>query len=140
MSQGCGTSSSSHAGRAVQARLAHPKGRPCTGGKSREHVSNAQSTERRAASAARHGCGRTYSTLERRPGLDIALYIFKYIYALPPSELQALKADLFRALGHPARIRILELLSARAHTVQELQDALELDQPAVSQHLAALRA
>jgi len=59
---------------------------------------------------------------------------------LPPSELQALKADLFRALGHPARIRILELLSARAHTVQELQDALELDQPAVSQHLAALRA
>jgi DNA-binding transcriptional ArsR family regulator len=57
-----------------------------------------------------------------------------------PSELQSLKADLFRALAHPARIRILELLSSREHTVQELQDALELDQPAVSQHLAALRA
>jgi DNA-binding transcriptional ArsR family regulator len=57
-----------------------------------------------------------------------------------PSELQALKADLFRALAHPARIRILELLSSREHTVQELQEALELDQPAVSQHLAALRA
>src|SRR3989442_16033738 len=56
-----------------------------------------------------------------------------------PSELQALKADLFRALAHPVRIRILELLAGRERTVQELQDALKLDQPAVSQHLAALR-
>jgi DNA-binding transcriptional ArsR family regulator len=55
------------------------------------------------------------------------------------SELQTLKADLFRALAHPARIRILELLSTREHTVQELREALGLDQPAVSQHLAALR-
>jgi len=57
-----------------------------------------------------------------------------------PTELQALKADLFRALAHPVRIRVLELLAVRAHTVQELQDALGLDQAAVSQHLAALRA
>ncbi len=57
-----------------------------------------------------------------------------------PSELQRLKADLFRGLAHPARIRILELLTAKEHSVQELQDALGLDQPAVSQHLAALRA
>jgi DNA-binding transcriptional ArsR family regulator len=57
-----------------------------------------------------------------------------------PSGLQALKADLFRALGHPARIRILELLATKERTVQEMQDVLELDQPAVSQHLAALRA
>ena len=59
---------------------------------------------------------------------------------MAPTELQALKADLFRALAHPARIRILELLAVRERTVQELQDALELDQPVVSQHLAALRA
>lgn len=57
-----------------------------------------------------------------------------------PSELQQLKADLFRVLAHPVRIRILELLSHRERTVQDLQDALEADQPAVSQHLAALRA
>jgi ArsR family transcriptional regulator len=57
-----------------------------------------------------------------------------------PSELQRLKADLFRGLAHPARIRILELLSGKEHSVQELQDGLGLDQPAVSQHLAALRA
>lgn len=59
---------------------------------------------------------------------------------VPPTELQALKADLFRALAHPVRIRVLELLAIKAHSVQELQDALELDQPVVSQHLAALRA
>ena len=57
-----------------------------------------------------------------------------------PSELQSLKADLFRGLAHPARIRVLELLTARERSVQDLQDALGLDQPAVSQHLAALRA
>ena len=72
--------------------------------------------------------------------LDIIFDIFKYIYVVVPSDLQALKADLFRALGHPARIRILELLTSKERTVQEMQDALELDQPAVSQHLAALRA
>jgi len=59
---------------------------------------------------------------------------------MAPTELQALKADLFRALAHPVRIRVLELLALREHTVQELQEALGLDQPAVSQHLAALRA
>jgi ArsR family transcriptional regulator len=58
---------------------------------------------------------------------------------MPPSELQTLKAELFRALGHPARIRILERLAAGERSVQELQEALRLDQPAVSQHLAALR-
>jgi ArsR family transcriptional regulator len=57
-----------------------------------------------------------------------------------PPELQQLKADLFRALAHPARIRILELLAPGERTVQELKDALAIDQPAVSQHLAALRA
>lgn len=79
--------------------------------------------------AARHGCG----------PLDTSPHIFKYIYVMPPSELQALKADLFRALAHPTRIAVLELLAVRERTVQELQDALGLDQPAVSQHLAALR-
>ena len=39
-----------------------------------------------------------------------------------------------------ARIRILELLAGRERTVQELREALALEQPVVSQHLAALRA
>jgi ArsR family transcriptional regulator len=54
--------------------------------------------------------------------------------------LQAFKAEFFKALGHPVRIRILELLVDGERSVQELQEALALDQPIVSQHLASLRA
>lgn len=49
------------------------------------------------------------------------------------------KARLFRVLGHPVRIRILELLSAGERTVGDLQAELDLDSSGTSQHLAALR-
>jgi DNA-binding transcriptional ArsR family regulator len=55
----------------------------------------------------------------------------------PP--VYALKADFFRVLGHPARVRILQLLRDRERSVGDLQEALALDSSAVSQHLAALR-
>ena len=55
------------------------------------------------------------------------------------NELQVFKAEFFRALAHPARIRILEILSKGERSVQELQEALGLDQPLVSQQLAVLR-
>jgi DNA-binding transcriptional ArsR family regulator len=56
-------------------------------------------------------------------------------------ELQTLKAEFFRALAHPARIRLLEVLSADGEqSVQALQSRLDLDQPIVSQQLATLRA
>lgn len=55
------------------------------------------------------------------------------------SNLQVFKAEFFRALAHPLRIRILECLSKDEHSVQELQRALDLDQPIVSQQLAVLR-
>ena len=55
-------------------------------------------------------------------------------------DLQAFKAGFFKALAHPIRIRILELLARQERTVQELQDALQLGQPVVSQQLAVLRA
>ncbi len=53
--------------------------------------------------------------------------------------LQAFKAEFFKALAHPARIRILETLRARERSVHELQAALELDQSTVSQQLAVPR-
>lgn len=53
--------------------------------------------------------------------------------------LQAFKADFFRALAHPVRIRILETLGGGERTVQELQQLLDLEQPIVSQQLAILR-
>jgi DNA-binding transcriptional ArsR family regulator len=58
----------------------------------------------------------------------------------PTGELQAFKARFFKALAHPIRIRLVELLVARDRTVQELQTVLTLDQSSVSQHLAVLRA
>jgi DNA-binding transcriptional ArsR family regulator len=56
------------------------------------------------------------------------------------TALQLFKAEFFKALAHPVRIRILELLLARERTVHELQAELSLDQPIVSQQLAVLRA
>lgn len=50
-----------------------------------------------------------------------------------------LKAELFRTLGHPVRVRILELLREDERTVGDLQAALELDSSGTSQHLSALR-
>lgn len=55
-------------------------------------------------------------------------------------ELQKFKAEFFRALAHPVRIRILEALAGGEHSVQELQEVLGLEQPVVSQQLAVLRA
>jgi DNA-binding transcriptional ArsR family regulator len=55
-------------------------------------------------------------------------------------QLQAFKAEFFKALAHPVRIRILEILVHGERSVHELQEALGLDQPAVSQQLAVLRA
>jgi ArsR family transcriptional regulator len=59
-----------------------------------------------------------------------------------PSAAQrryAFKADFFKALAHPLRIQLLELLVSGARSVQELQQELGVDQPVVSQQLAVLR-
>lgn len=49
------------------------------------------------------------------------------------------KAELFRTLGHPARIRILELLSERDHPVHELLAEIKIEPSSLSQQLAVLR-
>ena len=50
------------------------------------------------------------------------------------------KANLFRVLGHPARVRILEILRDEGErSVGALQAELGLDSGGTSQHLAALR-
>jgi ArsR family transcriptional regulator len=53
--------------------------------------------------------------------------------------LQGFKAELFKALSHPVRIRILELLRAGEMTVSELQSRLEIEPSSASQQLAVLR-
>jgi ArsR family transcriptional regulator len=54
--------------------------------------------------------------------------------------LQGFKAELFKALGHPVRVRILELLRAGERTVSDLQSQLDIEASSVSQQLAVLRA
>lgn len=49
------------------------------------------------------------------------------------------KAELFRTIGHPARIRILELLCERDHAVHELHDHVEISDSNLSQQLSVLR-
>jgi len=55
------------------------------------------------------------------------------------TPLYQLKADFFKTLGHPARIRILELLAAHELTVGELQEQVGLEPSHMSQQLAVLR-
>jgi ArsR family transcriptional regulator len=49
------------------------------------------------------------------------------------------KAELFRTIGHPARIRVLELLCERDHAVHELHEHVEISDSNLSQQLSVLR-
>ncbi|MGZ8716267.1 MAG: ArsR/SmtB family transcription factor [Gaiellaceae bacterium] len=53
--------------------------------------------------------------------------------------IYVLKGDFLRVLGHPARVRILELLRDGERSVGDLQKELGLDSSGTSQHLGALR-
>ncbi|MFI4975153.1 MAG: ArsR/SmtB family transcription factor [Caulobacterales bacterium] len=48
-------------------------------------------------------------------------------------------ATVFRALADPTRRAVFERLADREMTVSELKAGFEVSQPAISQHLAALR-
>ena len=50
------------------------------------------------------------------------------------------QATVFRALGEPSRLEIVELLRARPYPVGEIVEALDLRQPQVSKHLKVLAA
>lgn len=50
------------------------------------------------------------------------------------------EADIFRALADPTRRAVFERLAEREFTVAELTAGGSISQPAVSQHLATLRA
>lgn len=54
-------------------------------------------------------------------------------------DVQQFKADFFKALAHPMRIRILEVLCEGERNVNELQNILGSEGSAVSQQLAVLR-
>jgi DNA-binding transcriptional ArsR family regulator len=55
------------------------------------------------------------------------------------TPLYQAKAEFFKTLGHPARIRILELLVAGERSVGELMPEVGLEASHLSQQLAVLR-
>ncbi len=59
--------------------------------------------------------------------------------AIQHRAVYQMKAEFFRILGHPVRVRILELLRDGEHTVGDLQLQLQMDSSGTSQHLGALR-
>lgn len=56
-----------------------------------------------------------------------------------PEGLRQFKADFFKALAHPMRIRILELLREGPLSVGQIQEAIGTPASSVSQQLAVLR-
>lgn len=53
--------------------------------------------------------------------------------------LYRMKADFFKTLGHPVRIRVLELLSERDQAVSEMLPEVGIEAANLSQQLAVLR-
>jgi DNA-binding transcriptional ArsR family regulator len=70
-------------------------------------------------------CGRTRECVPRRGSMSRPLY--------------QVKAEFFKALAHPARIRILELLSVREHAVSEMLPEVGIEAAHLSQQLSVLR-
>lgn len=55
------------------------------------------------------------------------------------TPLYQVKAEFFKSLGHPVRIRVLELLVVREHAVSELLREVKVEAAHLSQQLAVLR-
>jgi DNA-binding transcriptional ArsR family regulator len=55
------------------------------------------------------------------------------------SDLGRFKAEFFKALAHPLRIAVLDLLREGERGVNELSSLLSVEQSALSQQLAVLR-
>ena len=55
------------------------------------------------------------------------------------TPLYEAKAELFRTMGHPVRVRVLELLQERPRAVHELLSEIDVEASNLSQQLAILR-
>nr|MDT0666317.1 metalloregulator ArsR/SmtB family transcription factor [Micromonospora sp. DSM 115978] len=58
---------------------------------------------------------------------------------MPAVPLYQAKAEFFRMLGHPVRIRVLELLQAGPAPVRDLLAAIDVEASNLSQQLGVLR-
>jgi ArsR family transcriptional regulator len=55
-------------------------------------------------------------------------------------QVYEMQVRVCKSFANPTRLRMLDLLSKQEHTVSELQTALKITTPNVSQHLAILKA
>jgi ArsR family transcriptional regulator len=55
------------------------------------------------------------------------------------NELREFKAEFFKALEHPIRIQILDILRGGEFNVNELRDVLNIEAANVSQQLSIIR-
>jgi DNA-binding transcriptional ArsR family regulator len=56
-----------------------------------------------------------------------------------PMPIQQVKAEFFKALAHPARIRVLEILRGGERSVAEILAEVDLQAPHLSQQLGVMR-
>ena len=57
----------------------------------------------------------------------------------PSRPISEIKAELFKALAHPARVRVLEVLAEGERAVGEIQPLVGIELSHLSQQLAVLR-
>jgi ArsR family transcriptional regulator len=87
-------------------------------------------------------CGQTGARAASRHALDILIfadYSMRVQRNRMPQQLANFKAEFFKALAHPIRIRILDCLRDGEKGVNELSEALQIEQANVSQQLAIMR-
>jgi ArsR family transcriptional regulator len=75
----------------------------------------------------------------RQGPVSVAVLVYRGGDGTVSTPLYQLKAEFFKTLGHPARIRVLELLSEREHAVAEMLPEVGIEPAHLSQQLAVLR-
>lgn len=55
------------------------------------------------------------------------------------NQLLEARAEVFKALGHPTRLAIVDMLADREMCVNELNESIDADISTVSRHLAVMR-
>lgn len=58
---------------------------------------------------------------------------------MPASDERKKKAQIFKALAHPIRLHIVEILLEEEKCVNDIKDLFDATQPNISQHLSILK-
>ena len=67
------------------------------------------------------------------------MLIFEYKVKVTTNQIHLIKAAFLKALAHPLRLQILEILCRGESSVGQFAQTLGADQPTVSRHLGILK-